>query len=116
MRSLRHILRALKHHVLKQVSKPGAALGLVARANVVINADRNYRNGFVLVEDDPQTVVQRELFDGCMWNEKRSLHVNPLNKIESGMTGDVYRVAWGINKDEAVAQTLVCDSVLEFTD
>ena len=110
VRSLRHILRALKHHVLKQVSKAGTPLGLVARANVVVNADRNYRNGFVLVQDDPQSVVQRELFDGCVWNEKRILHAKPLNKNESGMTGEVYRVAWEINKDEAVAQTLVCDS------
>ena len=101
------------------MSKAGAAFGFVARTNVVVNADRNYRNGFVLVEDYPQAVLQRELFDGCVWNVKRIMHAKPLNKNESGMTGEVYRVAWGINKDEATgewAQASVVIPTLEITD
>ena len=39
VRGFRNVFRALKHHVLKQVSKAGAAFFLVARTDVVVNGD-----------------------------------------------------------------------------
>jgi len=61
--------------VLEQVSKAGAALRLIPRAHVVINADRNDRHGLVLVEDNPQTIIESELFYRGVWNAKMFLHL-----------------------------------------
>ena len=72
--------------MLEQVSKAGAAFVLIARPDVVINRNRNDRHGMVLVEDDPQSVVQSNLFDWCVWNLKSFLHRKPdfprLRKLE----------------------------------
>ena len=57
---LRHVRRALEHHVLEEVGEPGAALGLVAHADVVEDAHRHDRHAPVGGEDDAQPVVERE--------------------------------------------------------
>lgn len=55
---------ALEHQVLEQVGQPGAALDLVAGADVVPEADGGDRGEVVLGEDDPQAVGQAVLGDG----------------------------------------------------
>ena len=57
---LRHVRRALEHQVLEEVGEAGAALGLVAHADVVEDAHRHDGHAAVGGQDDPQAVVQRE--------------------------------------------------------
>src|SRR5689334_10054087 len=61
--------------MLKQVRETGAALRLVARADIVINAHRDDRHRLVLVQDYTESVVECELFDRRVWNLKSFLHV-----------------------------------------
>src|SRR5690606_4669915 len=53
-------LRAVEHQMLEQVRESGLALRLVFRADVVPDADGHDRRLPILVNDDAQTVVQRE--------------------------------------------------------
>ena len=78
MRGFRDILRPLKHHVLEQVGKSRPAFTLVTRAYVVINRDRNDRNGMIFIQNNAQAVIQTEFFYGCMWNLKSFLHDSPI--------------------------------------
>ena len=78
MGGFRDILRSLKHHVFEQVGKSGPAFTLVTRAYVVINCDRNDRNGMIFIQNNAQAVIQTELFYGCMWNLKSFLHDSPI--------------------------------------
>ena len=55
---LLHVGRALKHHVLEEVRKAGAALRLDAKADVVINAHRDHRRHVIFRDHDLQTVRQ----------------------------------------------------------
>ena len=57
---LRHVRRALEHQVLEEVGEPGAALRLVAHADVVEDADGHHRDAAVGGEHDAQPVVERE--------------------------------------------------------
>ena len=75
MRGLRHVFRSLKHHVLKQVRETRAPFRLVARTNVVVNADGDNRHRLVLVQNDAQSILEGELFDQSVWNLKSFLHV-----------------------------------------
>src|SRR2546425_1064283 len=75
MPGLRHIFRALKHHVLEEMGEPGAPLSLVARAYVIIDGNRNDWHRMLFVQNDAQAVIEGELFDWCVWNLKSFLHV-----------------------------------------
>ena len=75
VRGFRNVLGALKHHVLEQMRESGAAFGFVARTDVIVNADGNDRHGLILIEDDPQSVIESELFDRGVWNWKSLLHL-----------------------------------------
>ena len=52
------VLGALEHHVLEQVREPGAALALVARADVVVHRNREDRRGVILRDDHAQPVLE----------------------------------------------------------
>ena len=47
--------------MLKQMSKPGAALHFVARADIVVDGDRNNRSGVIFGEDDAESVLECKL-------------------------------------------------------
>ncbi len=55
------VLRALEHHVLKEVGEAGTARVFAVRADVVGHINMHQRVGAVLVEHHGQTVVQHEL-------------------------------------------------------
>ena len=75
MRGFRHILRALKHHVLEEMRETGAPFGLVARSDVVINTDGNDWHRLVLIEHNAQSIVESILFNRRVWNLESFLHV-----------------------------------------
>ena len=56
-----HLGGTLEHQMLEEVSQTGAALDLVARADVVPEAHRRHRGQVVLGEHHPQTVRQAVL-------------------------------------------------------
>ena len=56
------VLGAFKHHVLEEVSKPGAAGALIERTDVVPEIDCDERQAMVLVGKDDQAVRQSVLF------------------------------------------------------
>ena len=58
VRVLGHVLAPLEHHVLEQVREAVAALGLVLRADVVPDVDRDDGRAVVLVKDHLQAVRQ----------------------------------------------------------
>ncbi len=74
VRGLGHVLGPLKHHVLEKMSKARAAFALVARAHVVINSYRDYGHRMIFIQDDSQSVIESELFDGGDWNLESFLH------------------------------------------
>ena len=49
-------LRALKHHVLEQVSEAGLARLFVLRADVVPDVNGDDRRRVILVQDHPQAI------------------------------------------------------------
>ncbi len=57
--------RALKHHVLEQMSEAAAAARLDAKPDIVIDAHRSHRRCAVRRNDHAQAVRQRRAFD---WN------------------------------------------------
>ena len=59
VRLLAHVLRALEHHVLKQMRKPGTTRPLVERAHVVPEIDRHQRQPVILMRNHGQAVRQR---------------------------------------------------------
>ncbi len=59
MLALADVLGALEHHVLEEVGESGSSLSLVARADVVVDGDREDRRGVVLGDDDAQPVGER---------------------------------------------------------
>ena len=58
MGGLWDILRALKHHVLEQMSKAGPADLLVSRSGVIINGHENDRNRVIDTQNNSQPVGQ----------------------------------------------------------
>ena len=58
-----NVLRALKHHVLEQMRKAGAAGLLVGGADVIPEVDGDERQPVVLRQDHPQPIRQRERFE-----------------------------------------------------
>ena len=52
------VLGPLEHHVLEQMREPGAPLALVARADVVVDDDREHRRGVILRDDHAQAVLE----------------------------------------------------------
>jgi hypothetical protein len=59
----RHVLRALKHHVLEEVREPGAPLRFVRRTDVVPEVHRHNRQPIVPSQDDVEAVRQRVLLE-----------------------------------------------------
>ena len=57
-----NVLRALKHHVLEQMRKAGAAGLLVGGADVIPEVDGDERQPVVLRQDHPQPIRQRSTF------------------------------------------------------
>ena len=53
---LLHVRRALKHHVLEEVSEPGAPFRLDAEANSVIHGHGDGRRGVTLADYDLQAI------------------------------------------------------------
>ncbi len=54
------VLRALEHQVLEEVRETGLSGGLVGRADVIPDADRDDRRLVVFADDDREPVRQRE--------------------------------------------------------
>ena len=54
-----HVLRALEHHVLEQMRKPGSSRLLVSRADVVPHGQMHDRRRMILGQDHAQPVRQR---------------------------------------------------------
>ena len=52
------VLGALEHHVLEQMGEAGAALALVARADVVVDDDGEDRRRVVFGDDHAQAVLE----------------------------------------------------------
>ena len=63
VRVRRHVLRALEHHVLEQVCKPGPARLLVGRADVIPEIDADHREPTILAEDHFEPVRQLVFLD-----------------------------------------------------
>src|SRR5687768_8670553 len=61
MPGLRHVLRALEHHMLKQMRKTGAPFTLVPRTNIIINRNRHDRDRVIGIQDYAQVVGKRVL-------------------------------------------------------
>ncbi len=59
----RHVLRALKHHVLEEVREPGAPLVLVGGTDVIPEIDRHHRQAALGAENDLEPVRQRVLLE-----------------------------------------------------
>jgi hypothetical protein len=59
----RHVLAALEHHVFEKVGEAGAALDLVARADVIKQGHVERRRGVVLDHEHAQAVGQVEVLD-----------------------------------------------------
>jgi hypothetical protein len=59
----RHVLAALEHHVFEEVGEAGAALDLVARADVVEQGHVERRRRVVLDHEHAQAVGQLEALD-----------------------------------------------------
>ena len=55
----RHVLRALKHHVLEEVREPRPSLVLVGRTDVIPEVDRHHRQPALGTENDLEPVRQR---------------------------------------------------------
>ena len=58
------ILRPLKQHMLEQMGEAGPSRPLVTGPDIVCDTDRIGRRAMILGEDNPQTVVQSEFFEG----------------------------------------------------
>ena len=58
MRVGRHVLRALKHHVLEEMRKPGATGLLVGWTNVIPEVDGDHRHPRVAAQDHVEPVRQ----------------------------------------------------------
>ena len=82
MLGLFHVVRALEHHVLEQMRKPGAVLALVARPDVVIDGDRDNRDGIVLIQHDAQAVRERVFLDFKWCKFKIFRHINLFNRLD----------------------------------
>ena len=67
MLAFAHVLRALEHHVFKQMRESGVAGQFVPRADIVGNAQRNGWRRMVFREHHAQTVLQRVLLDGNLY-------------------------------------------------
>src|SRR6185503_12446924 len=75
----RDVLRGLKHHVLEEVRKTGAARFLVGRTNVVPEIHRDHWQSVILGEDYVETVRERVFLKidfgnvaaGCRWRARR---------------------------------------------
>jgi hypothetical protein len=61
---MRHVLRALEHHVFEQVREACAARLLVGWTDVVPEIDRDQRQAAIFHEYDLQAIGQRELLHG----------------------------------------------------
>ena len=72
-----HILRALEHHVFKEVRKSGVAGLLVSRSDVVGDAERHRWRRMIFREHDAQTVLQRVLLDGNLYFLGRGGGIGP---------------------------------------
>ena len=66
------VLGALEHHVLEQVGEPGAALALVARADVVVHRNCEYRGGVVLRNDHAQPVLEARVGELDPFDRRRA--------------------------------------------
>jgi hypothetical protein len=53
---LLHVRRALEHHVLEEVGEPGAALGLDAEADAVVDGDGGHGRGVILGDHELEAV------------------------------------------------------------
>jgi hypothetical protein len=58
MLPLAHVLRALEHHVLEEVSKPGLAGALIAGADVIGDCNRKDWCAMVGRDDNAQPVLE----------------------------------------------------------
>jgi len=58
------VLRPLEHHVLEEVREAGATADLVARADVVVERERDRGDGAVGAQDDAEPVVEHVALDG----------------------------------------------------
>ena len=63
-RHLAEVGRALEHHVFEQVRKPGAILGFIAKADVVIHGHARGRRRHIAREDHFQPVGELVILDG----------------------------------------------------
>ena len=64
MSGLGNIFGSLKHHVLEQVGKAGAAYLLITRADIVIKRDGHNRYGVVFAQNYAKPVGKIKLLDG----------------------------------------------------
>ena len=53
-----HVLRALEHHVLEQVSETGEAGTFIGRSDVIPEIDRHQRQAMIFVEDYIEAVLE----------------------------------------------------------
>ena len=79
--ALAHVLRALEHHVFKEMRKSRVAGQLVSRSDVVDDAERHRRRRMVFREHDAQAVLQRVLLDGNLYFLGRSGGVGPCGRL-----------------------------------
>jgi len=61
---LADVLRALKHHMLEEVCEARAAFDFVARADIVIDSNRDDRRGVIFRQYHAQTIVELKLREG----------------------------------------------------
>jgi hypothetical protein len=55
---LSDVFGSLEHHVFEKVGESRVPLALVARSDVVVDDDGEYRRGMIFRDDDPQTVFE----------------------------------------------------------
>ena len=63
-----HVLRALEHHVLEEMSEPRFAQLLVLGPDVIPEVDVNHRKLVILVEDHIESVGEREFLERKLRN------------------------------------------------
>ena len=86
------VLRALEHHVFEEVGEPGPARPLVLGTDVIPDVDADDGRGVVFVQDDLQTVGERELLEfqfrnlwhGRSWGQRGELRAKGGGEGEHG--------------------------------
>src|SRR5687768_18595451 len=113
MLALTDVLRALKQHMLEEMSKSGPTRLLIARADVVSHRNRIGRRAVIFGEQDAESILELEFFEGdvvCAVGLDRFCRGSRLRWLRTAFGGFGLRRPDGEwNRGERAAEQPNCD-------